>query len=83
MTQMKNSQHHWSGETGLLSNEMFSKHLKDAVSPIFYAAGPPEIVKGLRSLLNEREVDDNDIRTVLNRMLRGLCEIARTVLTFD
>ena len=63
MTQMKNSQRHWSGETGFLSNEVFSKHLKDALSPIFYIAGPPEMVKGLRSVLNERKVDDDDIRT--------------------
>jgi ferredoxin-NADP reductase len=36
--------------------------LKDAVSPIYYVAGPPEMVKGIHTMLNEANVDDDDIR---------------------
>jgi ferredoxin-NADP reductase len=37
--------------------------LKDAFSPIYYIAGPPEMVKGLHTVVNETGVDDDDIRT--------------------
>jgi ferredoxin-NADP reductase len=37
--------------------------LKDAVSPIYYSAGPAGMVKGLHIMLNEAGVDDDDIRT--------------------
>jgi len=42
---------------------MLSRHLKDAVPPIYYIAGPPEMVKGLHSMINQAGVDDDDIRT--------------------
>ena len=50
------------GETGLIDQAMLSKHLKEAVSPIYYVAGPPEMVKGLHTVINETGVDDDDIR---------------------
>jgi ferredoxin-NADP reductase len=37
--------------------------LKDALSPIYYIAGPPGMVKGLRTMLTEIDVADDDIRT--------------------
>jgi hypothetical protein len=37
--------------------------LKDAVSPIYYIAGPPGMVKGLHAMINGTGVDDDDIRT--------------------
>jgi ferredoxin-NADP reductase len=42
---------------------MLARHLKSAASPIYYLAGPPEMVKGLHTMLNEAGVGDEDIRT--------------------
>ena len=62
MTEMAKSHRSWQGEVGLIDKEMLSKYLKDAVSPIYYVAGPPEMVRGLHTMINEAGVDDADIR---------------------
>lgn len=62
MTEMEKSHRPWHGETGLISKGILSRHLKDAVSPIFYIAGPPRMVKGLHTMLTEIGIDDDDIR---------------------
>lgn len=62
MTEMAKSHRSWHGEVGLIDNEMLLKYLKDAVSPIYYVAGPPGMVKGLHTMLNAAGVDDDDIR---------------------
>jgi ferredoxin-NADP reductase len=54
MTDMSRPDCSWKGET---------KHLKSAASPIYYIAGPPGMVKGLHTMLNEADVGDDDIRT--------------------
>ena len=41
---------------------MLSKHLKDAVSPIYYVAGPPKLVTAMRAMLKAQSVADADIR---------------------
>jgi NAD(P)H-flavin reductase len=48
MTEMEKSHQPWNGETGLITQEMLGKHLKGAASPIYYIAGPPAMMKGLR-----------------------------------
>jgi ferredoxin-NADP reductase len=53
----------WQGERGVINKEMLDRHLKDAASPIYYIAGPPEMVKGLHSMLQAAGIDDDDIRT--------------------
>jgi len=60
---MENSHQAWRGETGLINKEMLAKYLQDAVSPIYYIAGPAGMVKGLHTMLNEAGVDDDHIRT--------------------
>jgi ferredoxin-NADP reductase len=62
MTDMANSDRAWQGEIGLIDQEMLLRYVKDAVSPIYYVAGPPEMVKGLHTVINEAGVDDDDIR---------------------
>ena len=62
MTEMKKSQRPWDGETGLINQEMLTRHLKGAGTPIYYIAGPPAMVKGLHEMLNKAGVDDDDIR---------------------
>ena len=63
MTGMANAHRPWHDEVGLIDREMLSKHLKDAVSPIYYIAGSPEMVKGLRAMIHQAGVDDDGIRT--------------------
>lgn len=63
MTEPEMSQYPWPGETGRITADMLSRFLKGAVSPIYYIAGPPAMVSGLRAMLNSSGVDDDDIRT--------------------
>ena len=60
---MSKSSRPWSPETGLITNEVLSRSIKDAGSPIYSIAGPPKMVKGLQTMLNEACIDDDDIRT--------------------
>jgi NAD(P)H-flavin reductase len=53
MTEMEKSHRPWKGETGLITQEMFRRYLKDAASPIYYIAGPPVMVKGLHEMLKK------------------------------
>lgn len=62
MTEMEKSRLIWNGETGLINQVMLGKYLKDAASPIYYIAGPPAMVKGMRETLNSAGVNDDDIR---------------------
>jgi ferredoxin-NADP reductase len=63
MTGTQKSSRTWQGEAGLINGEMLSKYLKQAASPIYYIAGPPEMVKALHEMLNGTGVDDDDLRT--------------------
>ena len=69
MTKMSDSRRSWNGETGYITHELIEKYLKGGSSPgkelsgpIYYMAGPPAMVAGLRTMLNKAGVDD-DIRT--------------------
>jgi ferredoxin-NADP reductase len=63
MTEMERSRRTWSGETGLLTGELLRKHLESLHGPIYYIAGPPAMVAGLRTMLGSAGVDEDDIRT--------------------
>ena len=63
MTEMVNSHRSWRGDTGRIDQAMLSRYLKDAVSRVYYIAGPPEMVKSLHTTVTEFGVDDDDIRT--------------------
>jgi ferredoxin-NADP reductase len=70
MTQMSSSHLPWQGETGYLDHEMIVRHLKsstspvhDAARPIYYIAGPPQMVANLHTMLNKAGIDDDEIRT--------------------
>ncbi len=66
MTDMASSHRPWTGETGLIDQQLLSRHLEEveeAAKPIYYIAGPPGMVKGLHAMLNAAAVDDDDIRT--------------------
>jgi ferredoxin-NADP reductase len=63
MTEMSRSKKTWNGETGRINKEMLSKYLNDLRGPIYYIAGPPAMVSGMRKMLVESGVDEDDIRT--------------------
>jgi ferredoxin-NADP reductase len=63
MTEMLMSQKAWKGETGLIDQEMLSRHLTTLQGPIYYSAGPPAMVAGMRKMLEGAGVDEDDIRT--------------------
>lgn len=63
MTDMKNSKMEWKGETGYIDESMLKKYITDLSVPIYYLAGPPELVAAMRKILNKSGVDDDDIRT--------------------
>jgi ferredoxin-NADP reductase len=62
-TDMSRSDRSWQGETGRINQAMLAKHFKSAAAPIYYMAGPPGMVRAMRTLLNSMEIDDDDIRT--------------------
>ena len=58
---MARSHRSWTGETGLIDQAMLAKHLRGTVSPLYYIAGPPEMVKALHGMLTAQFVKDGDI----------------------
>lgn len=64
MTKMQSSERSWNGEAGLIDKQMLDRHLKDAASaePIYYIAGPPQMVSALQTMLTSSGVDTDDIR---------------------
>jgi ferredoxin-NADP reductase len=63
MTGMPRSKGEWKGETGLINREMLSRHLTSLQGPVYYTAGPPAMVAGMRKMLVSAGVDEDDIRT--------------------
>jgi ferredoxin-NADP reductase len=51
----------WRGETGRISIEMLSKWIPDLSVPIYYVAGPPEMVSGVRQMLLGAGIAEEDI----------------------
>jgi len=62
MTGMAKSHGPWQGETGRIDRAMLSRYLMDAVSPIYYIAGPPDMVQGLHTMVRTAGAGDDDIR---------------------
>ena len=63
MTEMRRSKKTWDGETGRIDQEMLSKYLNELRGPIYYVAGPPALVGGMRKMLVASGVDEDDIRS--------------------
>ena len=52
----------WKGETGRISIQMLSKWIPDLSVPIYYIAGPPGMVTGVRQMLIGAGIAEEDIR---------------------
>jgi len=61
MSEMTDSKRPWTGQTGQIDAALLSRYLKDAVSPIYYVAGPPGMVQALSETLKKQSVPDADI----------------------
>ncbi len=62
MTQAEHSYRSWQGERGAVNQRMLVKFVKNLIGPIYYLAGPPGMVSGLRTVLKETGVKNEDIR---------------------
>jgi ferredoxin-NADP reductase len=63
MTEMSKSKKEWKGEVVPIDREMLSRHLTTLQGPIYYSAGPPAMVAGMKEMLVGAGFDEDDIRT--------------------
>ena len=63
MTDPGKSQLPWDGETGYINKQMLAKYVGDLAEPIYYVAGPPGLVAGMRDMLNDAGVPDEEINS--------------------
>ena len=62
VTQPEKVRNPWQGETGRISIEMLSKWIPDLSVPIYFIAGPPGMVNGMRQMLTGSGISEEDIR---------------------
>ncbi len=53
----------WQGERGRVTPEMVKKYVPDLGKPIYYLSGPEDMVKAMRKLLVDLNVNEDNIRT--------------------
>jgi ferredoxin-NADP reductase len=62
MTDVKESDPSWRGETGRIDATMLTRHVEDLASAVFYTAGPPAMVVAMRNLLTDMGIRKANIR---------------------
>jgi ferredoxin-NADP reductase len=62
VTQPEKARMAWRGETGRISIELLSKWIPDLSVPIYYIAGPPGMVTGVRQMLVDSGIPEEHIR---------------------
>jgi ferredoxin-NADP reductase len=62
MTGIAGSGHRWDGERGRIDAAMLRRHLGKLIDAIYYIAGPPGMVQGLRAMLLASGVDEDNVR---------------------
>ena len=62
VTQPEKARMPWQRETGRISIEMLSKWIPDLSVPIYYIAGPSGMVAGVRQMLINSGISEDDIR---------------------
>jgi ferredoxin-NADP reductase len=63
MTEMSKSKKEWKGEVVPIDQKMLSRHLATLQGPIYYSAGPPAMVAGMKETPVSAGIDEDDIRT--------------------
>lgn len=51
----------WTGETGFINREMLQKYLEDISKPIYYIAGPPQMVEVMVKMLKNSGAPDEKV----------------------
>jgi ferredoxin-NADP reductase len=62
VTQPERTRMLWRGETGRISIPLLSKWIPDVTVPVYYIAGPPGMVTGVRQMLIGAGIAEEDIR---------------------
>lgn len=63
MTRMAESRQPWMGETGPIDAAMLKRVGTELPNPVWYVAGPPAMVAGLRGTLEGAGIDADDVRS--------------------
>jgi len=63
MTGMAKSNQKWKGKTGPLDKQMLLDSVKELQQPIYYVAGPPEMVSAIAKVLANLGISEDDIRS--------------------
>ena len=63
MTEMAKSALAWNGETRLADADLLKTATRGLAAPIYYLAGPPAMVEGVRKMMNAAGIGDDDIRS--------------------
>ena len=63
MTEMHKSSRPWRGATGLIDQDLLRSVSTELAAPIYYIAGPPSMVAGLRQTLAGAGINDDDVRS--------------------
>ncbi len=62
MTDIRKSSLPWDGEVGFIDHTMFVEYVPKGANAIYYLAGPPRLVTGMRTLLTAMKVSPDDVR---------------------
>jgi ferredoxin-NADP reductase len=60
---MQESGQPWMGETGKIDEALLKRVAAELPDPVYYVAGPPALVAGLRDTLERAGVDADDLRS--------------------
>lgn len=63
MTELTASSRSWPGHCGRIDTALLKQAVGELVAPIYYLAGPPAMVEGMRQTLSLAAVSDDDIRS--------------------
>jgi ferredoxin-NADP reductase len=53
----------WQGERGHIDKAMLKRHIANLYAPIYYLTGPAGMVRAMRQLLVDIDVNEDNIRT--------------------
>lgn len=62
ITHPEESKEEWNGETGRISESLIKKYLPDMQSPIYYIAGPPQMVEAMTEIVKNMGISDEKIK---------------------
>lgn len=63
MSQMDKSKSAWEGERGYVNADLLRKYLPDPAAPIYYLAGPPQMVAAMREIIPAAGGDEDSVRS--------------------